>query len=163
MATLVLEQDDSVQQIEASAETTKNDVESGYVVSCLPSRHNADLSRRLKQTQKAVKSAMAARKKRYVLPPSSCTSTHPLETQMDLFLHHTYHPDRRRHCCRRRGRQKPEEVIADVSLSTPHPRFATLIDIPLSPPASATCVIAFPRSLCVSPHHHLLNTLDTRC
>lgn len=40
MATLVLEQDDSVQRIEASAETTKNDVESGCAFPSLPLGHS---------------------------------------------------------------------------------------------------------------------------
>lgn len=49
MATLVLEQDESVQRVEQAAATTSTDVEAG-----------------LKQTQKAVKSARAARTKRWI-------------------------------------------------------------------------------------------------
>ncbi len=52
MATLVLEQDDSVQAIEQSAVQANTDVEAG-----------------LQQTQKAVKSARAARRKRQVTSP----------------------------------------------------------------------------------------------
>jgi syntaxin 1B/2/3 len=71
MATLVLEQDESVRQIETTAVQANTDVENGYV-SLSPALLPPTLRwlflsapNRLKQTQTAVKSARAARKKRW--------------------------------------------------------------------------------------------------
>lgn len=66
MSVLVEQQDETIQAIETAAAGVEKDTEAGYVIRLLHVYHHSQLVCSLGYTEKAVVSARAARKKRWI-------------------------------------------------------------------------------------------------